>query len=93
MYNPSYQYAATPLNWAPSWMGRGAIYGNITAVHVMQLILALNALCAQACSTGIPSRLHTGMRGCNARTLRAPSFLSVLHPSLRAFVEDRAHTL
>jgi hypothetical protein len=33
LYNPTYQYAAAPLNWVPAWMGRGAIYGNVTAVR------------------------------------------------------------
>ena len=33
LYNPVYQYAAAPLNWVPAWVGRGAIYGNVTAVR------------------------------------------------------------
>lgn len=32
VYSPNFQYAAAPLNWSPTWMGRGAINGAVTAV-------------------------------------------------------------
>lgn len=33
MWNPYYKYAAQALNWEPSSMANGAIYGNVTQVR------------------------------------------------------------